>query len=92
MPEYVCRMATPGGEIVERVMVADDEGALRKLDAVSLVLKRSRGQTPVFLSVRDANGRQVQLRLNDEFRVNPAALKLDELEMILGPGAVIFTR
>ena len=30
MPEYFCRMATPSGEIVERVMVADDEGALRR--------------------------------------------------------------
>jgi DNA polymerase-3 subunit alpha len=75
-----------------RLPYADDEGTLRKLDAVGLVLRRFRGQTPVFLSVRDANGRQVQLRLNDEFRVNPAALKLDELEMILGPGAVVFTR
>jgi DNA polymerase-3 subunit alpha len=75
-----------------RLPYADDAGTLRKLDALGLVLRRFRGQTPVFLSVRDANGRQVQLRLNDEFRVNPAALKLDELEMILGPGAVVFTR
>jgi len=30
MPEYLCRMATPSGEIVERVMVAEDEGTLRR--------------------------------------------------------------
>ena len=30
MPEYICRMATPSGEIVERVMVAEDEGAIRR--------------------------------------------------------------
>ena len=30
--------------------------------------------------------------MNDEFKVNPAALKLEELEMLLGPGAVIFSR
>jgi type IV pilus assembly protein PilC len=30
MPEYVCRMATPSGEIVERVMVAEDEGTIRR--------------------------------------------------------------
>ena len=30
MPEYLCRMATPSGEVVERVMVADDEGTLRR--------------------------------------------------------------
>jgi DNA polymerase-3 subunit alpha len=76
--------------MVLRMPYSEDEEALRKLDAVSLVLKRYRGQTPVFLSVRDANGRQVQLRLNDEFRVNPASIKLDELEMLLGRGSVIF--
>jgi DNA polymerase-3 subunit alpha len=70
----------------------DDEGSLRKIDAVGLVLKRYRGACPVYLSVRDANGKQVQLKLNEEFRVNPAALKVEDLEMILGPGAVLFSR
>jgi DNA polymerase-3 subunit alpha len=71
---------------------ADDEGSLKKLDAVGVVLKRYRGACPVYLSVRDANGRQVQLKLNDEFRVNPADLNVEELEMVLGPGAVLFSR
>ena len=70
----------------------EDEGSLRKLDAVSLVLKRYRGSCPVYLSVRDGNGKQVQLKLNEEFRVNPGALKVEELEMVLGPGAVLFSR
>jgi DNA polymerase-3 subunit alpha len=78
--------------MVLRVPYTEDEDALRKLDAVSFVLRRARGQTPVFLSVRDGNGKQVQMKLNAEFAVNPANLKLDELEMILGPGAVLFTR
>lgn len=30
MPEFLCRMATPTGEIVERMMSADDEGSLRR--------------------------------------------------------------
>jgi type IV pilus assembly protein PilC len=30
MPEFFCRMATPTGEIVERLMTADDEGSLRR--------------------------------------------------------------
>ena len=76
--------------MVLRVAYSEEAEALRRLDAVGLVLKRYRGQTPVFLSVRDANGKQVQLRLHDEFRVNPAAIKLDELEMLLGRGSVIF--
>ena len=46
----------------------------------------------MYLSVRDANGKQVQLKLNDEFKVNPAALNVAELEMVLGPGAVLFSR
>ena len=71
---------------------SDDEGSLRKLDAVSLVLKRYRGSCPVYLSIRDANGKQVQLKLNEEFRVNPGALKVEELEMVLGAGAVLFSR
>ena len=67
-------------------------GAQAWVDAVGLVLKRYRGVCPVYLSVRDANGKQVQLKLNDEFRVNPADLKVEELEMVLGTGAVLFSR
>jgi DNA polymerase-3 subunit alpha len=78
--------------MVLKLPYTEDPEALRKLDAVSLILKRYRGACPVYLSVRDPNGKQVQLKLNDEFRVNPAALKLEELEMVLGPGAVIFSR
>ncbi|MFO0823293.1 MAG: hypothetical protein U0792_09255 [Gemmataceae bacterium] len=75
-----------------KLAYTEDEASLRKLDAVSLVLKRYRGSCPVYLSVRDANGKQVQLKLNEEFRVNPGALKVEELEMVLGPGAVLFSR
>jgi DNA polymerase-3 subunit alpha len=78
--------------MVLKVDYTEDADALRRLDAVGLVLKRYRGGCPVYLSVRDGNGKQVQLKLNDEFRVNPAALKPEELEMVLGPGAVIFSR
>ena len=56
------------------------------------MLKRYRGTCPVYLSVRDSNGKQVQLKLNEEFRVNPSALKVEELEMLLGQGAVLFSR
>ena len=70
----------------------DDEEKLRKFDAVRIVLKRYRGMCPVYLSVRDHNGKQVQLKLNEEFRVNPSALKIEELEMLLGQGAVLFSR
>jgi DNA polymerase-3 subunit alpha len=75
-----------------KLRYTDDEEALRKLDAVSLVLKRNRGQTPVFLSIRDGNGRQVQLKASAEFAVDPTTLRPEELEQLLGPGAVLFTR
>jgi len=75
-----------------KVPYTDDEESLRKLDAVGLLLKRYRGACPVYLSVRDMNGKQVQLKLNEEFRINPAAVKVEELEMLLGPGAVLFSR
>lgn len=78
--------------LVLKLAYADDEGSLRKIDAVSMLLKRYRGSCPVYLNVRDANGRQVQLKLNDEFRINPSTVKIEELEMLLGPGAVLFSR
>ena len=78
--------------MVLKLAYAEDDESLRKLDAVSIILKRYKGGCPVYLSVRDTNGKQVQMKLSEEFRVNPAALKLEELEMLLGPGAVIFSR
>jgi DNA polymerase-3 subunit alpha len=75
-----------------KMSYCEDEGDLRKLDAIRLVLKRYRGACPVYLSVRDMNGKQVQLKLNEEFRINPAVVKVEELEMLLGPGAVLFSR
>jgi ribosomal protein S19 len=78
--------------MVLKLPYTEDEEDLRKLDAVSLILKRYKGACPVYLSVRDPAGKQVQLKLSEEYRVNPAALKLEELEMVLGQGAVIFSR
>ncbi|HXD85132.1 MAG TPA: DNA polymerase III subunit alpha [Urbifossiella sp.] len=75
-----------------RVPYATDEEALMKLDSLGAVLKRNRGQTPVFLSVRDPQGKQVKLKLGDGFAVNAANLRAEDLEMILGPGSVIFTK
>jgi DNA polymerase-3 subunit alpha len=69
-----------------------DEGSLQKFDAIGLVLKRYRGSCPVYLSIRDGNGKQVQLKLNDDFKINPASIKVEDLEMILGPGGVLFSR
>jgi DNA polymerase III subunit alpha len=71
---------------------AEDEETLRKLETVGKVLQRFRGQCPVYLSFRDPAGRAAQFKLGNDFTVNAANLKVDELEMLLGQGAVIFTR
>ena len=75
-----------------RMAYTDDDESLRKLDSVGAVLKRNRGSTPVFLSVRDPQGKQVKLKLSDAFAVNAANLRAEDLEMLLGPGSVVFTR
>jgi DNA polymerase-3 subunit alpha len=71
---------------------AEDEETLRKLDGLGRILQRYRGSCPVYLSVRDPGGRAAQFKLASEYHVNPSNLKVDELELVLGPGAVVFTR
>ncbi|MDY3558776.1 DNA polymerase III subunit alpha [Gemmata sp. JC673] len=78
--------------LVLKVAYSEADEDLRKLEAVSVILKRYRGPCPVYLSVRDGNGKQVQLKMSEEYKVNPAAVKLEELEMLLGQGSVIFSR
>ena len=73
------------------IMDAGDDPA--KLDAISQTLRRSpRGQTPVFLYLRDTAGKYAKLKAGDEFRINPASVAKTDLEMILGPGRVEFAR
>ena len=77
--------------MVLRMPYTDDAAIVRKLDGVAAVLKRTRGSCPVYLSVRDVAGRAAQFKLNDGFWVNPTAVQVDELELLLGPGSVLFT-
>ncbi len=62
------------------------------LDRVAQVLQRARGSVPVFLYVRDPAGKLMVLKASDSFRVNPTTLPREELEAILGPGTVRFSR
>ncbi len=77
--------------MVIRMSYGDDVEVLRKLDGVASVLKRFRGPCPVYLSVRDVAGKAAQFKLNNSFWVNPTAVQVDELELLLGPGSVLFT-
>ena len=77
--------------MVLRMPYGDNPEALMKLEGVASVLKRFRGRCPVYLTVRDAAGKGAQFKLNESFWVDATALKVDELELLLGPGSVLFT-
>jgi DNA polymerase-3 subunit alpha len=62
------------------------------VDGIAAALKRARGTCPVFVSVKDPAGKSAQFKLNGDYAVDPVKVPVDELEMILGKGQVIFTR
>ena len=61
------------------------------VDALARVLKRSPGPCRVELQVTDGAGRRARLKLSDDCQVDPGKVAIDELEMILGAGGVVFT-
>jgi DNA polymerase-3 subunit alpha len=78
--------------VVIRMPYADDDESLQKVDGIRSVLVRAKGTCQVELAVYDPAGKQTRLRLGREYWVNPTTLNLQELELLLGPGSVIFTR
>ena len=82
-----------GARVSRRLSITEPSIAFWR-HSLGAVLKRNKGSTPVFLSVRDQQGKQVKvkLKLGDSFQVNAANLRAEDLEMILGPGSVVFTR
>jgi type IV pilus assembly protein PilC len=55
MAQFVCRMALPTGEIVERTMVADSESALRReLEEKDMLLLESKRANPLGSALSDA--------------------------------------
>jgi len=62
-----------------------------QVDALARVLKRAPGPCRVELQVTDAAGRRARLRFGDAYRVDPSRLALEDLEMIVGRGGVVFT-
>ena len=77
--------------LVIRMQYDDHEDTIRKLDGLASVLKRNRGPCPVYLSIRDLSGKAAQFKLSNDYSVNPTAVQVDELEMLLGRGSVLFT-
>jgi DNA polymerase-3 subunit alpha len=74
------------------VLMLDLDDEMGKLETIASILKRSPGQVPVFLHVRDARNKWMKLRTGDHYRINPATLPKTDLEMILGRGRVEFSR
>jgi len=61
------------------------------LDEIAKVLCKTPGQCPVYVQVSDAEGHRAVLRAGEQFQVNPADVKVGELESLLGDGKVMFT-
>jgi DNA polymerase-3 subunit alpha len=77
-------------ELLIRIPYGDDEEAVGKIDLLKAVLPTYKGSCPVWLVVRDRNGKLARMKLPAEYGVNPAALKVDELDKFLGRGAALF--
>jgi len=60
-------------------------------DELAKVLRKTPGPCPVYVHITDAAGKRAVLRAGERFGVNPAEVRLGELEMLLGPGQVMFT-
>ena len=56
------------------------------VDRIGAILRRKKGPCVVYMQVKDPEGRKAQFRLGDDFRVNPAEVPVEELEMLLGAG------
>jgi DNA polymerase-3 subunit alpha len=61
-----------------------------QIDRVARILEQTPGSCPVYLEVRDGGGRRCRLKAGEAFRVNPTAIALADLEMLLGPERIQF--
>jgi DNA polymerase-3 subunit alpha len=61
------------------------------LDEIAKVLCKTPGPCPVYVQIMDAAGKRAVLRAGERFQVNPADVRVGELESLLGDGQVMFT-
>jgi DNA polymerase-3 subunit alpha len=61
------------------------------LEQLARELQRTPGSCVVWLNVLDVAGRRAVFRAGDSFKVNPAAVDVNRLEMLLGSGKVAFS-
>ena len=77
-------------EMIIRLPYGEDDETLGKIDRLKAILPNYRGSCPVWLLVRDGAGRMARLKLANDYWINPATLKMEELDRFLGPGAALF--
>ena len=77
--------------VLLRMNYRSEESGRELFESVARLLQKSKGQCPVYLAIRDVGGKAMQFKLNSEFFVNPNNLRVEELEMVLGAGAVLYT-
>ncbi len=65
---------------------------VRTMESIRTVLQRARGNLPVFLHIRDGAGKWLRMKASDDLRINPTTVNKSDLETILGPGRVEFSR
>ncbi len=75
-----------------RMPYAEDEQTLRRFEGLKQALSRVTGTTPVHIAVRDKAGKVAEMKLARDYWIDPNKVVVDELELILGAGNVIFTR
>jgi DNA polymerase-3 subunit alpha len=77
--------------VVLRMAYRTDDDGRQTFDTLGKILKQAKGPCPVYLAVQDPAGRAAQFKLHADYFVNPTQVPVEQLEMILGPGAVLFT-
>ena len=74
------------------VLVMGVDESCDKIDSIKHVLRRAPGACPVYLHVKDGGGKWIKLRADSSLRIDPQKLVKADLETILGPGRVHFSR
>ncbi len=86
MPQFFCRLATPAGEIVERVVAADNEGALRReLESKDYLILDLRRRSPALAALGEA------LQLRGRVSAREFLFFNQELAALLRAGLPILT-
>jgi DNA polymerase-3 subunit alpha len=62
----------------------------RDVEAIGRILRRTPGNCPVHLLVRDAGLKNAVLKLGPEFAINPTSFSIGDMEVLLGAGNVKF--